>query len=309
MISKKCLVVFIGSFFYAYASFANHKTFRFDTLIVYQLLSLDTASKVAVKKELNTYNENQQLIEKKVMIYDQKKDLWLPQKRFVLQYFKSEIMVNCFNNESSNQEIQFGRYILLLDEHQHIIECTKLDKDRYADKYYRRSKYELTYKNDTLRSKIFFNEGTIFYKNEETIFDYSKNLVFIHEKIFEESGVEKSASDKEVSFSNQQIKSIQYYNEKKVCLYKDTFYYKKDTLIHMDAFKYSGGNEKIKTLSHRIFYKELKGQIESATLLYYNKAQQPVADARNYYIKYSTSTKNLQQILGILQYDIDYFLK
>ncbi len=86
--------------------FAQQTSFNIDSTIFFQLLSIDTGSKVAVKKEINTYNNDQQLIEKKVFIFDKKKSAWLPQKRFVFNYFKSEIMINCFNNESAKQEIQ-----------------------------------------------------------------------------------------------------------------------------------------------------------------------------------------------------------
>ncbi|MBK6330472.1 MAG: hypothetical protein IPF62_08110 [Bacteroidetes bacterium] len=289
--------------------FAQQTSFNIDSTIFFQLLSIDTGSKVAVKKEINTYNNDQQLIEKKVFIFDKKKSAWLPQKRFVFNYFKSEIMINCFNNESAKQEIQIARYILLLDLQQHIIECTKLDKERYADKYHRRSKYELTYKGDTLRSKKYFEQGTLFYKKEEITYEYAANKITLREKSFTESGDELKTKKQVIYTLNNDLKRIQYFNNKNELISKDTFYYQHDTLLQMDAINYHGGKSLTEKLKYRIFYNSQQGKISSTVLLYFNDAKKPVADDRNSFVQYTPKSNNLKKIRRILYFDAESFLE
>lgn len=252
-----------------------------DSVVEYQLLSTDTIVKMPQRKVVNYYNAEKKLLERRIFIWDKFSRVWVQRKRYVIQHYAEEIMVEIYRNESPKQEIQSGRMIFLLDKQQHLIEYNTLEKDRYSNKYTRRNRSEFTFRNDTLIRQLFFEQGTTFYKKTETRFDFSGKRIEKSVLQFAESGDRLNEYKTQWFFADRHLVKIKASNAQGELVSSDSLHYRQDTLIYRDHFVNPHSKTDVVALESRTFYMYLQGRLSVEYSLTYNSDQRPVADTRN----------------------------
>jgi hypothetical protein len=268
-----------------------------DSLIFYTLFGTDTTAKMPLRKVVNRYNADKQLVERRISIWEKFSGVWLQRKRFTLQYYADEIMVEYFNNESGRQEIQGGRMILLLDKQDHIIECSKLEKDRYANKFTRRSRSEFSYKSDTMVKHSFFEQGTTWYKKSEVTNQFFKDRIETTVKQFAESGDPQDEKKTQMFFQNNRLLYCKQSNEQGSELRIDSLRYHQDTLVCRDTYILAAKAPAM--LEHRMQAVYLNGALCGEVDVFYNSNQKPVADSRNEYIQYLPARLTVNSTPGL----------
>ncbi len=156
---------------------AQKQSYCPDTVIKYSLLSKDTISKQPVWKETFLYDYKFRLKEKSIFTWNSTEKNWNKSKKFELTYYPTEIVVNCFNIEGKNQEIQTQRILIQLDSHANILEVNIQRKDRYSAKFNLFEKKTFSYKRDTLMLEQHFRKINQLMLDKEVKYLYTKDLI------------------------------------------------------------------------------------------------------------------------------------
>lgn len=310
---KKSIVFFFALclFLIARNAIAQLPNYAPDSIIYYQLPSLDTNKKVPVTKETFTYNQHYVPLEKNFYRWDPLQRQWLHEARYKFLYLKNEIIVEKYTIQNNRNEILIARNLAKTDQNNRIIETTLLTKDRYSNKHDRRNKYELTYTNDTLSKVAFFEQGTTFFQQREMNFKYLPLQLIVNEKTFSETAGLVSEIERQYFFKNKRQNVCKIFDKTtKTLVRTDSFCYHLDSLLatysivapSQQALKPSHDASAITKYDYY-----LSGHLKSVTKLILDNKQAPKSDYANTLIRYFVNVKSPVSIGKSYSFDISDF--
>lgn len=211
---------------------AQLEKFYPDSILSYSLNSLDTSSKIPVKKVVNRYSSDFKLQARHQYRWDMKSKHWERVKRLDIHYYPTEILVEAYQMMSNGTEAHTGRLLLKLDSTgKKIIQTTYLVKDKNKESYNRFTQIEYKYKKDTLIEAKRYQQGSTYFLEQETKFTrLSKSTWTEKHKTFKEPemlAIDSSLKTTLFSGGNVTLTRLQLFSSRPSAS-KDTFVYNKN---------------------------------------------------------------------------------
>ncbi|MBP6624550.1 MAG: hypothetical protein KA198_05220 [Chitinophagaceae bacterium] len=219
------LLVIIVSF--PISLLAQNQLYAPDTVIRYALIGKDTVNKQPLSKEIYLFDYKFRLKEKSLFTWNVSEKQWQKSKKFELSYYPTEILVNCYDIEGKNQQIQSQRILIQLDKQANIIEVSLQRKDRYTEKFSLVEKKNYKYQQDTLKQSLYYRMINQLTLEKEVNYLYTKNLVVEKEVVYNQSGQELSKNQRKIELKGRDVIRVQTMESS----------FPKDTII--EKFEYS----------------------------------------------------------------------
>jgi hypothetical protein len=264
-----------------------------DSIIYYQLVSVEHDSKLPFRKEAFAYTLDQKVKEKRTFRWDRKNNQWILEYKYRFIFRDQEMLIEKVAVENQKNEILIARNIAFLDTNGSIVKMEMFKVDRYSGKSVRQNAQEFEYKGDTLISYKLFEQGTTFFKKKEVNYLYQKHKWSQLEKTFEE--VQSNIEEKKYDYSildGLPTKMVLRSNKGEV-IRKDSFEHRKKLLSswYTEIIEH---NEKSKLSQHSMKYYRYDefDQIKTISTIRLNPQKKAINHSGNT-ITYYYSTKRI----------------
>ncbi len=265
-----------------------------DSIIYYQLLSIENESKLPLRKETFVYTMGQKAKEKSTFRWDRNVNLWIPEYTYRFIYHASELLIEKWAIENRKNEILVARNIAFLDTNGSIIKMEMFKVDRYSGKSVRQNAQEFEYKGDTLINYQLFEQGTTFFKKKELKFLFQRQKWTKLEKTFQEVSGEVIEKKYDYSLHNALPVQLVLRNTKGETIQKDSFEYKNKLLVRWftEAIKRSDKST-VSQHSMKSYRYDENGQLKTSSTIRLNQQKNVTNHSGNTLTDYYSSKNSI----------------
>ncbi|MBK7690268.1 MAG: hypothetical protein IPJ31_03835 [Bacteroidetes bacterium] len=262
-----------------------------DSIIYYQLLSIENESKMPLRKETFIHSMDQKAKEKNTFRWDRIMNQWTPEYRYRFIYRDAELLVEKFAIENQKNEILIARNIAQIDTNGFIVGTEMFKVDRYSGKSERQSAQKFEYKGDTITNWQLFVQGTTFLnKRSEDLYQRQKWIQI--EKLFHELLGQLIERNYEYSVLNGLPIQMIIRNAKAEIIQKDSFVYKNLLLLNCfsEIFDRVDKSSASQHSAKSYFYNET-GQLYAASIIRLNSKKKAMNHSGNTITTYYSNRK------------------